>query len=75
MDSTALKNNIIARIKNASDDLLLDIARLIKADDDAKIIFSEEEAATIQASIKSYEEGNYLTDKVAEQDIQKWLKD
>jgi hypothetical protein len=77
MDALNLKSDIINRIQNSEDkDLLMDIARLIKVDDDyTKITFTKEQKSTIQKSIADYTEGNFLTDKVAENDIQKWLKD
>ena len=77
MDTSVLRLNVIDQIRNKVDDeLLMDIARLIKADESHKIIiFTDEQNEIIQNSIKEYKEGNYVTGKVAEEDIQKWLKD
>ncbi len=77
MDTSVLRLNVIDKIKNSiGDELLMDIARLIKAyESDKIIIFTDEQTEIIQNSIKEYKEGNYVTAKVAEEDIQKWLKD
>lgn len=77
MDTSVLRLNVIDKIKNSvGDELLMDIARLINADENHnKIIFTDEQKEIIQNSIKEYKDGNYVTGKVAEEDIQKWLKD
>lgn len=77
MNTLSSKTDIIEYLKNSEDDILLsDIARLIKVNDDYnQIQFSEVQKDTVLNAIKEYEEGTYLTDKVAESDIQEWLKD
>jgi hypothetical protein len=76
MDTKALRKDIINKIKNSlEDDVILDIARMLKVAENTEIIFSEEQTLAIEKSIKSYEQGNYVTDEVAEAKIQQWLKD
>jgi len=77
MNTSNLKTDILEYLKKSDDEnLLSDIARLIKVNDDYnQIKFSEIQKETVLKAIKEYEEGTYLTDKVAENDIQKWLKD
>lgn len=77
MNTPVLKTDILEYLKNTDDDnLLSDIARLIKVNDDYDHIeFTGEQRETVLKAIKQYEEGNYLTNQVAENEIQKWLKD
>jgi len=77
MDTKALRKDIIEKVKNSlEDDVILDIARLIDADESyQKIIFSEDQKNSIKNSIREYEEGKFITNEVAEEEIQKWLRD
>jgi len=77
MNTSNLKTDIMEYLNKSDDEnLLSDIARLIKVNDNYNHIeFSEVQKETVLKAIKEYEEGTCLTDKVAENDIQKWLKD
>lgn len=74
MDTSTLRLDLINKIKSLSDDLVLDIARLIKADEEHEaFLLTDEQNRIIDQSIKDYESGNYITNEVAEAEIQKWL--
>ena len=76
MDTKALRKDIIEKVKNSlEDDVILDIARMLKVAENTEIVLSEEQTLTIEKTIKSYKEGNYITNEVAEKNIQQWLKD
>lgn len=76
MDTKALRKDIIEKIKNSvEDDVVLDIARIIQLAEDTEIVLSEERTFAIEKAIKSYEQGNFVSDEEAEQKIQQWLKD
>ena len=77
MNTPVLKSDILEFLKNSDDDILLsDIARLIKVNKDYDHIeFTAEQRETVLKAVKQYEDGNYLTNEVAENEIQKWLKD
>lgn len=77
MNTPVVKTEILEYLKNSDDDnLLSDIARLIKVNEDYdNIVFTAEQRETVLNAVKQYEEGNYMTNEVAENEIQKWLKD
>lgn len=77
MNTPVVKTEILEYLKNSDDyNLLSDIARLIKVNEDYdNIVFTAEQRETVLNAVKQYEEGNYMTNEVAENEIQKWLKD
>lgn len=76
MDTKALRKKIIAKVKDSlPDEVVLDIAHLIDISERTEIVLSEEQNLIINQSIKDYENGNYVTNEVAEAEIQKWLKE
>lgn len=76
MDTKALRKKIIAKVKDSlPDEVIQDIAHLIQISEEAEIVFSEEQTFKIEKAIKSYEQGKYVSDEVAEQRIQQWLKE
>jgi transcriptional regulator CtsR len=76
MDTIAIRKKLIDKIKNSlPDNVVMDIARLVEVDTMETHVFTEEEQNLINKAIKSYEEGNFLTSKAAEDNIQQWLKD
>ncbi len=76
MDTKALRKEIVDKVKNSlDDDVILDIARMLKVAENTEIVFSEEQTIEIEKAIKSYKLGNYVTNEVAEKKIQQWLKD
>ena len=76
MDTSAIRQNLIEKIKTSlPDNVVMDIARMIKLAEDTEIILSEEQTFAIEEAIKSYEQGNFVSDEVAESKIQQWLKE
>ena len=76
MDTSAIRQNLIEKIKTSlPDNVVMDIARMIKLAEDTEIVLSEEQTFAIEEAIKSYEQGNFVSDEVAESKIQQWLKE
>ncbi|MFP9098695.1 hypothetical protein ACLI09_06535 [Flavobacterium sp. RHBU_24] len=78
MDTSAIRQNLIDKIKTSlPDNVVMDMARLVEIneDEDLTVVFTDEQQARINRSLRDYKEGRYVSGEVAENDIQEWLKD
>lgn len=71
-----LKKKLIKRINNLEDDLLLqEMVRLLDLREEESDIyyFTEEESRAIEEAREHYAQGEFLTDKEANKEVDEWL--
>lgn len=77
MSTQQLKRDIVNRLKEVDDDIILDeIYRILKLGVSTKevFIFNEEQLTLLDARDKEIDYGNFLTDEDADKDFEEWLQ-
>ena len=72
-----MKQELINKIKSTTDDNILEeVYRILEVgtQEADKIVLSSEQKESIDKGIKDMEEGNYLSNEEANQEIEEWLK-
>lgn len=77
MFTNQMKQEIIDKIKSITDENILEeVYRIIEVgnEDVDKIVLSNQQKESIDLGIKDIEEGNYLSNEEANQEMEEWLK-
>lgn len=77
MSTQQLKRDIVNRLKEVDDDIILDeIYRILKlgVSTNEVFIFNEEQLTLLDARDKEIDYGNFLTDEDADKDFEEWLQ-
>lgn len=72
-----MKQELIDKIKSITDENILEeVYRIIEVgnEDVDRIMLSNQQKESIDLGIKDIEEGNYLSNEEANQEIEEWLK-
>ena len=72
-----MKQEIIDKIKSiTNENILEEVYRIIEVgnEDVHKIVLSNQQKESIDLGIKNIEEGNYLSNEEANQEMEEWLK-
>lgn len=77
MFTNQMKQELIDKIKSITDENILEeVYRIIEVgnEDVDRIMLSNQQKESIDLGIKDIEEGNYLSNEEANQEIEEWLK-
>ena len=72
-----MKQELINKIKSITDDNILEeVYRILEVGNQEadRIVLSSEQKESIDKGIKDMEEGNYLSNEEANEEIEEWLK-